>query len=73
MKKSLLKLVALVAVICFTSCDMKLCYCYEATPESVYESEHYVNEDSPCGSLSHGDVTCVEQNERMNPEDIAHK
>lgn len=71
-RRLIIAAVALMAV-GFASCDSKLCYCYEPTSSGVYESEVYVNTDTPCSSMSTGNRGCVERNERMNPGDIAWK
>ncbi len=71
--KTLTALGCLAAACALTACDSKLCYCYEATASGVYEQEAYTNTDTPCNSLSNSRRTCVERNERMNPEDIAYK
>lgn len=73
MKKKLLLPVAASLALLTASCDSKLCYCYEPTASGTYESEVYVNSDTPCSSMNHGDYACVENNERMNPGDIAYK
>lgn len=68
MKKRLVIPAALAfSALCFSSCDTKLCYCYE----NGHEEEMYVNSDVACASYSRGNRGCVEQNERMDPRDIA--
>ena len=57
------------AVLAFVSCDTKLCYCYE----NHHEEEMYVSSDVACNSYSRGDRGCVEQNERMDPRELAKK
>ena len=64
---------AAVAVVAFASCDSKLCYCYDYTNEGVMEQEVYTNSETHCNALSNSSRVCVEQNERMNPGDIAWK
>lgn len=71
-KKIVLSLAAF-AALCFASCDNKLCYCYQTSPNGVYEEEVYTNTDTPCNALSTNARGCVESNERMNPHDIAYK
>ena len=76
MKKNAKMLTAaslVLAAFALASCDSKLCYCYEATSAGVHEQEAYTNTDTPCGALTNSRRTCVESNERMNPEDIAWK
>lgn len=74
MKKKLFIPLALFAVVVFcASCDSKLCYCYQTSPNGVYEEEVYTNTDTPCNALSTNARGCVESNERMNPHDIAYK
>ena len=71
MKKKTLSIVALLALFALSACDTKMCYCYEVTSsEQVYESQAYVNSDKHCNSLNNSSRTCVESNERMNPNDI---
>ena len=72
MKKILSVSACLSILLAITSCDNKLCYCYESTASGVYEREVYVSQDVPCNSMNRGaNYACVERNERMNPEDIA--
>lgn len=71
-KKLILPLVACAALM-LASCDGKLCYCYESTAQGVYESELYLNSDTPCNSMSTTTRGCVESNERMSTGDIAYK
>lgn len=73
MKKRILISLATLAALGFASCDSKLCYCYESTAQGVYEQEVYTNTDTPCSSMTTGTRGCVEENERMNPGDIAFK
>lgn len=74
MKKSIvMALSAVAAVVLLASCDSKLCYCYQTTSAGVHEEEVYTNTDNHCNVLSNSSRTCVEQNERMNPGDIAWK
>lgn len=55
--------------LCFSSCDTKLCYCYE----NGHEQMVYVESDTPCNSMTRGERGCVESNERMNPNEVAKK
>lgn len=71
-RKFLLPLVAVVALM-FASCDSKLCYCYTSTSQGVHEEEVYTNTDTPCNALGSTSRGCVEQNERMDPGQIAYK
>lgn len=71
-KKALIPLVVL-AALCCAACDTKMCYCYETTPSGVMEQEVYTNTETHCNAMSNSSRTCVEQNERMNPSDIAWK
>ncbi len=61
MKKIILIVSALVAVAAFSSCDSKVCYCYDGPVETTT----YTNRDTPCTSFSRGGVGCVEEYERM--------
>ena len=56
-----------------TSCGQKRCFCYERTGAQVYESEIYINPDTPCSSMTRGERGCVEKNERMDPGQVAKK
>jgi hypothetical protein len=75
MKKIFLAFAALAfSVLCLSSCDNKLCYCYERTSDGVlHETQVYTDADTPCNSMSRGDRGCIESSERgtINPEDIA--
>ena len=55
------------AALIFASCDTKLCYCYG----NGHEEEMYVSSDVGCSAYSSGNRGCVEQNERMDPREIA--
>ena len=72
MKKRILIAASALAVL-FVSCDSKLCYCYTPTAEGTYESEVYTSSDKVCNSMNHGDYACVERNERMPVDELAHK
>ena len=69
MKKKLLIPLAAIAALSFASCDTKLCYCYE----NGQEQQLYISTDLPCNSQSTASRGCVEQNERMDPDDVAWK
>ena len=73
MKKRILISLAALAAVGFASCDSKLCFCYESGAQGVYEQEVYTNTDTPCNAMSTSTRGCVEQNERMNPGEIAYK
>ena len=67
MKKILSVAVLLLFVAFLSSCDSKLCYCYEGG----YEQEVYTDADTPCNTLGRGERGCVERSERMNPDETA--
>lgn len=67
MKKIFFSIAALMAVVSLASCDSKLCYCYEYG----YETEVYVNTDTPCASMNRDERGCVETYERMDPGQVA--
>ena len=75
MKKRLIIPAALALIaLCCSSCDTKLCYCYERGYDgTVYQSEVYVDYDTPCSSQSTDYRGCIESRERntMDPNDIA--
>lgn len=67
MKKIFFVMAALMALTALSSCDSKLCYCYE----HGYETEVYTNTDTPCAVLGSGERGCVESYERMDPGQVA--
>ena len=69
MKKKVIIPLAAVASLFLASCDSKLCYCYE----NGEEQQLYISPDLPCNSQGTATRGCVEQNERMDPDDIAYK
>ncbi len=75
MKKMILMgVMGLIGLIGLSSCDTKLCYCYERGYDGkVYRSEIYVDHDIPCNSQSTDTRGCIEKSElgTINPEDIA--
>ena len=77
MKKKVLIPLAVVATLSFVSCDTKACYCFESTPQGVYQNEVYVNADLPCSSMNTDNTGCIEANERGTMENpggnIAYK
>ena len=73
MKKKVIIALAAGAALSLSACDSKLCYCYQTTYNGVHEEEVYTNTDNHCNVLSNSSRTCVEQNERMDPNDIAWK
>lgn len=66
-RKKILLPIAAMALLAFASCDTKLCYCYE----NGHEEEMYVSNDVACNAYSRGNRGCVEQNERMDPHQLA--
>lgn len=74
MKKIFFAFACVAALCALSSCDNKLCYCYERTSDGVlHETEVYTPNDTPCSSMSRGNRGCIESNERgtINPDDIA--
>lgn len=74
MKKILLASLCMAFLLILSSCDSKLCYCYERSSDGdVHESQVYTNTDTPCSSLSTDRRGCIEKNERgtFDPNDIA--
>ena len=55
----------LVAMCCLmaTSCDTKLCYCFETVSGTTHRTEQYTNPDTPCSSLGNANRGCIERNE----------
>ncbi len=74
MKKIVLSLAAVVAVLTLASCDQKVCYCYQSTSSGVYEEEVMTNSDTPCNALGSATRGCIESHERgtMNQGGIAY-
>ena len=71
--KKIALLSALAAVALLTaSCDSKLCYCYTRTSNGVYVDEVYTATDKACTALNTSSRTCVEQNEYVDPGDVAY-
>ncbi len=62
MKKILIVVAVVVAAVSLSSCDSKLCYCYDNGREETL----YVNPDVACNAYSSGRRGCVEANERMH-------
>lgn len=63
-----------VTVTLLSSCDEKVCYCYErVSPTQVNETTVYVAGDKPCSSLTTAQRGCIEKEERgtIDPNDIA--
>lgn len=80
MKKIVLSLAAVAVLAIFSSCDTKLCYCYNyVTAGVVTEESTYTTVDQSCAVLSRGvdgaigSRVCVEQHERMDPGMLASK
>lgn len=73
MKKILLAASAVVVLLALSSCGQKRCFCYERTGAQVYESEIYINPDTPCSSQTTSSRGCIEENERgtIDPNQIA--
>ena len=74
MKKTFATLAIMGIVVLLSSCDDKLCYCYERVSSTqVNETHAYVHTDTPCSSLSNESRGCIESYERgsIDPNDIA--
>ena len=76
MKKIILAL-AVVSVVCIlTSCDTKVCACYEYTTTGIHPTDIYVGEETACASQSSGregsvgSRVCVEDHERLTDQQI---
>lgn len=72
MKKITLSIIALVAIVCLSSCDSKICVCYQPVNGVMTMSDTYTSTDVRCNSLSTTTRTCVEESERVDPGDIAN-
>lgn len=80
MKKIVLSLAAVATMALLSSCDTKLCYCYNYVSSGhVTEEAIYTDLNHPCDLLSSGyegstgSRVCVEANERMDPGSLASK
>lgn len=74
MKKIIMAFAAVGFVALLSSCDTKLCYCYERDSHgTLYSSEVYIDSDLPCSSQSTASRGCIEREElgTINPDDIA--
>ena len=74
MKKIILAFAAVGFVALLSSCDTKLCYCYERDSHgTLYSSEVYIDSDLPCSSQSTASRGCIEsyERDRFNPGEVA--
>ena len=74
MKKIMSAFGAVAFLALLSSCDDKVCYCYErVSPSQVNEVVVYATSDTPCASLGTSSRGCIESNERgtIDPNDIA--
>lgn len=77
MKKLFVSLAIAAGALLAVSCDTKVCACYEYTSTAVVPSDIYVDEGSSCSAQSRGSLgnvgsrVCVEDNERLTPEQVA--
>ncbi len=74
MKKVFLASAVVLVLMALTSCGQKRCFCYERTGAQVYESEIYINPDTPCSSQTTNNRGCIEEEERgtIDPGMIAN-
>ncbi|MBR2958344.1 MAG: hypothetical protein IKC19_01775 [Bacteroidales bacterium] len=74
MKKVFLASAVVLVLMVLTSCGQKRCFCYERTGAQVYESEIYINPDTPCSSQTTNSRGCIEEEERgtIDPGMIAN-
>lgn len=74
MKKIVLSMAAVAVLVLLSSCGQKRCFCYERTGAQVYESEIYINPDTPCSSQTTSSRGCIEEEERgtIDPGMIAN-
>lgn len=69
MKKISLALL-LIGSLSVMSCD-KICVCYEPVNGVMTMTDVLASEETRCNSLSTGQRICVEESERVNPDQIA--
>lgn len=69
MKKIILA-IFLIGSLSVISCG-KICVCYEPINGVMTMSDVMASEDVRCNSLSAGPRICVEESERVNPDQIA--
>ena len=74
MKKKVMFIAALLAVMSFVSCDSKRCVCYSGTPDGIITESVYTSPDTPCSSYSNATRGCIEEYEvgTIDPGDIAY-
>lgn len=65
MKKTFLLGAAALFAACMSSCDMKLCYCYQQVGDVIVEDETYTDEANACNNLSTTYRHCVEDGQRL--------
>lgn len=71
MKKIILLMAAVAATSILSSCDSKVCICYERVNGNVTRTETYGDPAARCSTLSTSSRTCVEEYEEVDPSQIA--
>lgn len=71
MKKSIFTMVAIAAMTLLSSCDSKICICYERVNGNVTKTETLADPAARCSTLSTSRRTCVEEYEELDPSQIA--
>lgn len=62
---------AVAATAILSSCDSKVCICYERVNGNVTRTETYGDPAARCSTLSTSSRTCVEEYEEVDPSQIA--
>lgn len=73
MKKIITAAVLLYSLCVLASCNTKTCVCYEVVGQQMTMQDTYTDINNACSSLSTERRICVEESERVNPEDVAWK
>ena len=71
MKKIILTMMAEAATAILSSCDSKVCICYERVNGTVTKTETMGDPAARCSTLSTSRRTCVEEYEEVDPSQIA--
>ena len=71
MKKGLIAIVAVAGIMALSSCDSKVCICYQRVNGTVTKTETMGDPAARCSTLSTSSRTCVEEYEEVDPSQIA--
>ncbi|MDO4216760.1 MAG: hypothetical protein Q4D03_01130 [Bacteroidales bacterium] len=73
MKKILIAVALLGSLGLLASCTSKTCVCYQVVNGHMTMNDTYTDLNTACASLTNDYRVCVEESERVNPEDVAWK